>query len=229
MFQKAIIDGASNKHNDKLELLQGLIQKYPASALVADADLEIANTYLANEDYDNAVPYLNNIIKNKNAEALYPQAYLKTGVAYFNVKKNEEALTNFKTLVTKYSNSQESDEAVEYIRNIFIANQQPGEFVSFMKQNGKDVSYNEEDSLTYRSALMRYENKEFNNALQGFAQYLSKFPDGHYSVEANYFSAEVNIADKNSNAALPFYNIVASKAPNKYAERSALQLSLIHI
>ena len=177
LFQKAIIIGASNKNAEKISFLQNLLLKYPASTLVADANMEIANTYLADEDYNDAITPLNNVIKNKNANALQPQAYLKSGVAYFNLKKNDEALNNFKQLVLKYPDSDESDEAVEYIRDIFIANQKPVEFVSFMRQNGKNISYNEEDSLTYRSASMRYELKDFTNAKAGFTDYLSKFPD----------------------------------------------------
>ena len=228
LFQKAIIIGASNKNAEKISFLQNLLLKYPASTLVADANMEIANTYLADEDYNDAITPLNNVIKNKNANALQPQAYLKSGVAYFNLKKNDEALNNFKQLVLKYPDSDESDEAVEYIRDIFIANQKPVEFVSFMRQNGKNVSYNEEDSLTYRSASMRYELKDFTNAKAGFTDYLSKFPDGRYSIEANYFLAETNINNKDFNKALPFYNAVAARAPNKYAERSALQSARIY-
>ncbi len=228
LFQKAIIAGASNKNVDKVGLLQSLLIKYPNSTLIAEVNMEMANTYLADEDYENAITPLNNVIKNKNATSLQPQAYLKTGVAYFNLKKNDDALNYFKQLVSNYPNSEESDEAVEYIRNIFIANQNPGEFVSFMRKNGKNVSYNEEDSLTYRSAAMRYESKDFINAKQGLTDYLSKFPDGRYSIEANYFLAETNINNKNFNTALPFYNAVAAKAPNKYAERSALQSARIY-
>jgi TolA-binding protein len=130
--------------------------------------------------------------------------------------------------VYKYPNSQESDEAIEYIRSIFIFNQKPEQFAAFMKQNGKQLTYSEEDSLTYRSALLRYEAKDYAGALQGFSNYLSKFPDGQNSIEANYIAAEINLSNKNNIAALPFYNAVAAKAPNKYAERSVLQSARIY-
>jgi TolA-binding protein len=168
------------------------------------------------------------VLKDKNAKALWPQAYLKTGVAYFNNDQNDAALRNFTQLVKQYPNSPESDEAIEYIRNIFITNQKPTEFVSFMKTNGKNISVNEEDSLTFRSAMLRYDAKDFTAAKAGFVDYLSKFGDGRYAIESNYFSAEINIVNKDFNAALPFYNAVAAKAPNKYAERATLQSARIY-
>ena len=226
-YQKAIIAGAYNKTNDKVNLLESIEKHYPQSSFIGEANLEIASTYIANEKYNEAIPYLNLVIKNKNNTALYPQAYLKLGIVYFNLNKNPEALSTFKTLVTKYPNSAESDESVEYIRNIFIEDQKPDEFVSFMKNNGKSVSYTEEDSLTYKSAMLRYDVKDYTAAYKGFKEYLAKFPEGRYNVEVNYFSAEIAILNKDAASALGYYKAVAAKAPNKYAERSALQSARI--
>ena len=228
LYQKAVIAGANGKSSEKISLLQSLSQRYPNSPLIADANMEIANTFLADEKFADAIPFLDKVLKDKKATSWYPQAYLKSGIAYFNLDKNPESLVFFKKLVTNYPNSAESDDAVEYIRKIFIEDQKPGEFVTFMRENGKAVTYNEEDSLTFRSAMIRYEAKDYANAKPGFVQYLSKFPDGKYAIESNYFSAEINIVTKDYNAALPFYNAVAAKAPNRYAERASLQSARIY-
>jgi TolA-binding protein len=209
-------------------LLQSLPNRFPNSLLIADANMEIANTYLADEKWIEAVPYLEKVLKDTKANSWYPQVYLKTGIAYFNLEKNTESLSFFKTLVIKYPNSPESDDAVEYIRKIFVEDQKPGEFITFMRENGKTVTYNEADSLTFKAAILRYEVKDYVAAKKGFADYLSKFSDGRYAIEANYFSAEINIVNKDYAAALPYYNAVAAKAPNIYAERSALQSARIY-
>jgi TolA-binding protein len=99
-------------------------------------------------------------------------------VAYFNLDKNDDALDNFKKLVASYPNSQESDDAIEYVRNIFVEKQKPGDFAEFMRQNGKPISVSEEDSLTFRSSMLRYEAKDIPGSRSGFAAYLAKFPEG---------------------------------------------------
>ena len=228
LFQKAIISGASNKSAEKITLMQQLLQGYPSSNLLADANLEVANSYLADEKFTEALQPLQMVLKDGKAKALWPQAYLKTGVAYFNTDKNEAALSNFTQLVKQYPNAPESDEAIEYIRNIFITNQKPGEFVNFMQSNGKTITTNEADSLTYRSAMLRYDAKDFAAAKLGLGDYLSKYPNGKYAIESNYFFAEINIVNKDFNTALPYYNAVAAKAPNKYAERATLQSARIY-
>jgi TolA-binding protein len=228
IYQKAIISGAANRTSDKIRLLQSIEQRYPNSSLIPDANLEIANTYLAEEDYRSAIASLNKVVKNKNATSLHPQGYLKLGIAYFNLDNNPDALANFKTLISSYPNSAESDAAVEYIRDIFVEDQKPSEYVAFMKQNGKEISYSEQDSLTYASAQMRYDNNDKQNAVAGFKDYLNKFPNGRYAIDANYLIAETYNEKKDYENALIGYTYVASKAPNKYAERSVLQAARIN-
>ena len=228
LYQKGIIAGAMNKNGEKIGLLQSLERLYPASSLIPDANLEIANTYLADENYQAAIAPLKKVINNSKAVAQSPQAYLKLGVAYFNLTKNEEALENFKKLVSTHPNTQESEDAIEYIRNIFIEKQKPGEFVDFMKQSGKIISTSEEDSLTFRSPMLRYEAKDMAGATSGFAAYLAKFPSGRYHIEANYLLAEIYVANKSNTDALPYYKAVADEAQNKYAERSTLQAARIY-
>jgi len=228
LYQKAIIAGAANRNAEKINLMQSLEQRFPSSALIPDANLEIANTYLSQEDYRSAIAPLNKIIKNPNAAALHPQGYLKLGVAYFNLDNNPEALASFKSLISSFPNSAESDAAVEYVRDIFIQQQKPTEFAAFMRENGKSISYSEEDSITYASANNRYTNNDLQNALTGFKDYLNKFPDGRYAIDANYNIAEMYNGKKDYPNALIGYAYVASKAPNKFAEKSVLQAARIN-
>ena len=228
MYQKAVIAGALGKQADKISLLQSLPKQYPNSTFAGEALLEIANTYMAAEDYEKAIYSLQDLVKNKTASVLYTQAYLKLGVCNFNLNKNDEALKQFSYLIKQYPNAQEANESIEYVRNIFVEGQHPEAFVSFMKDNGRVISYGEEDSLTYRSAQIRFEANDTMNAMNGFTNYLKKFPNGKYLLDANYLSAELNYASKSSKASLVFYETIAEKAPNKYAERSALQAARIY-
>lgn len=227
-YQKAVIMGASGKSKEKINLLESLPKAYPNSALAGEALMEMANTFIANEDYRNAIDILEQITSLKSASSFYPQAYLKIGVAYFNTDKNEEALKNFSYLSKQYPNTQEAEESIEYIRNIFIETQRPEEFINFMKQNGKLITYSEEDSLTYRAALLRFQAEDTASAIKLYQNYLYKFSDGKYCLQANYIVAEIFIDNKNKLGALPYYEVLANKAPNKYAERSALQTARIY-
>lgn len=227
-YQKAIIAGAGNNQSLKLDLLQNLLQLFPNSSLTGQTRLEIANTYIADEAFEKAIDPLVTLTSQQGATALYPQAYQKLGIAYFNLNKNEASLEQFKQLIAKYPNSPEAESAVEYVRNIFIEQQKPQEYISFMEANGKELSTMEADSVTYKSAMVRFEMKDNTGAEAGFKSYIQSFPRGRYAVEANYFLAEISLLQKNNKEALGYYVAVAKEAPNKYAERSALQAGRIY-
>ena len=228
LYQKAIIAGAGTRYAEKITLLNSIEQRYPTSVLIPEANMEVANTYLAEENYRGAIVPLNKLVANPKAKSLQPQAYLKLGIAYFNVDNNNDALDNFKKLITAYPNSSESDDAIEYVRNIFVESQRPGEFVDFMRTSGKKVSYGEEDSLTYASAEIRYNNNDQTNALAGFLAYLNKFPDGRYAIDASYLTAEIYNGRKDYANAVKGYMYVAERAPNKYADKSVLQAARLN-
>ena len=227
LFQKAVIVGANDQFDQKVALLQSIQSRYPSSSLIGDANMEVANTYLASERYDAAIKPLNTILANKNSDVFRPQAYLKLGVSYYNLKDNQNALNNFQKLISTYPNSPESDEAVDYVREIFIDIQKPDEFVAFMQKSGKPVSYSEQDSVTFVTAQTAYNNHSLDNALQGFNNYLTKFPGGKYVVEANYMVADIYNTRKDFPHAITYYSNVAQKAPNSYAEQSVLQAARI--
>lgn len=184
--------------------------------------MEIANTFLAEENFNSALPFLDKVIRAKNTDALKPQAYLKTGIAQVNLDKDNDALTTFKTLLSKYPQSPEAEDAIENIRNIFVGQGRPDEYVKFIKSTGKNISYGEADSLSYTAASLQLSNGNKDKALEGFNSYLQQYPDGQYGVQASFFAAQLLEERKDMKNAIARYTYVADRAPNKYAERAIL-------
>ncbi|RYF84442.1 MAG: tetratricopeptide repeat protein, partial [Chitinophagaceae bacterium] len=85
-YQKAMIAGVKNGA-EKIRLLNSIARNYPSSSLVQDVHMEIALTYIADEKFKDAVPYLTNIINSKD-NGLKPKAYLKLGLAHYNSDNN---------------------------------------------------------------------------------------------------------------------------------------------
>jgi TolA-binding protein len=225
-FQVAMIAGIRSS-NEKISLLNTMNRKFPASPLVTDANLEVANTYLAEQRYREALPFLNNVLKGNNA-SVKPQAYLKLGIAYYNIDNNPEALKQFKTLVTQYPNSPEAEDALDNVRVIYVEDGKPGEYADFMRQAGKPISVSTEDSLVYSAAFKLYQEGNLNNALTSFNNYLQRFPDGSFSIDANFYKGEIYTSKKDWNNALMGYESVAADAPNKFAEKATLAAARIY-
>lgn len=226
-FQTAMIAGIKSS-KDKVNLLTTLTRKFPESSLVMDANLEAANTHMADEKYSDAIPYLNNIIKGTGNASLKPQAYLRLGTAYYNLNNNTAALQQFKTLTTQYANSPEAEDALDAVKTIYIEESKPDEYAAFMRQAGKPLSVSAEDSLTYAAAETQLTNGNTAAALTSMNSYLQKFPDGAYAIDADFYRGELYAAKKDWSNALSGYEGVAADAPNKYAERAILAAARIY-
>ena len=221
-FQKAMIAGVSNG-KEKISLLNSVMRKFPGSALAPDANMEIAGTYLAGEQYKEALPYLKNVLHSPGADALKPRAYLQSGIAWYNLNNNKEALNQYDSLLQQFPNSPEAQDGLDNAKTIYVEEGRTGEYVNFAKAMGVEVTATQEDQLAYEEAEVQFNNGNFAGASQKFEDYLAKFPSGKYSLEANYYKSEIYFSQKDWAKAAIGYEAVADKAPNKFGEKSLLQ------
>jgi len=226
-FQQAMIAGIKNP-GDRINLLNTMNRKFPTSSLVTDANMEIAKGYMSQERFKDAIPYLNNIIKEQGNSSQKPQAYLRLGICYYNLNNTGEALNQYKTLIAQYPNSDEAGDALDDVKTISVETGKTSDYVDFMKKAGKPLSVDAEDSLTFSAAEAQYENGNVTASLNAFNNYLQKFPEGAHTVEANFYRGEIYNSKGDWNNALSGYEAVVAEAPNKYAEKSALGAARIY-
>ncbi|MDO9374338.1 MAG: tetratricopeptide repeat protein [Bacteroidota bacterium] len=227
MFQKAMIAGIKSSAS-KITILNTLTRQYSKSALVPEVNMEIANTYMADEKFREAIPYLNLVLNAPNGGGLKPTAYLKLGLSYYNLNDNKQALANYQQLLQQYPQSPEANDALDNLKNIYVEEGNPNEYVELMRKSGKNVSVSEADSLTYSSAEIKLNANDCAGAISGFSNYLSKFPSGAYVIEANFFRSECYAKTKDWTNALPGYELVSSKGLNTYYERATLAAARIY-
>ena len=227
LFQKAMIAGVKNS-SERIKILNTLTRQYPTSYLVPDVNMEIANTYMEDEKFKDAIPYLDKILVDANAVNLYPKAYLKLGLCYYNIDKNKEALNNYQSLIRNYPQSTEADDALDNIKNIYIEEGRPNEYVELMRKNGKNISVTEADSLTYTAALLKYNSNDCVNAINRFTNYLNQFPSGSYALEANFFISECFLNNKDWSNALVGYTYVNNKGYSRYFEKATAEAAQIN-
>ena len=226
-FQQAMIAGIKSP-SQRISLLNTMNRKFPTSSLVTDANMEIAKSYMADERFKDAIPYLNNIIKAQDNNSQKPQAYLRLGICYYNLNNTGEALNQYRTLIDQYPNSDEADAALDDVKTISVETGKPNEYVDFMKKAGRSLSSSTEDSLTFSAAQAQYENGNTTAALNALNDYLQKFPEGVYTVDANFYRGEIYNSKSDWNNALSGYEAVAAEAPNKYAEKAVLAAARIN-
>ncbi len=226
-FQKAMIAGVKSSA-EKIRTLNTLTRQYPKSNLVTDVNMEIANTYMADEKFREAIPYLNNILNAADAGGLKPVAYLKLGLSYYNIDDNKNALLNYQALIQKYPQSPEADDALDNIKSIYVEEGHPNDYVELMRKNGKNISVSEADSLNYTAAELKYNNGDCAAAINGFNSYLQQYTTGAFALEANYYRSECYLKAKDWKNALTGYDYVNAKGLNRYFEKATLEAARIN-
>ncbi|KAA9038619.1 tetratricopeptide repeat protein [Ginsengibacter hankyongi] len=227
LYQIALISGINNP-GEKIKTFNALVQQYPKSDLVAESYMQIANAYMVQEKFKDAIPYLNKILDVKDASGQFPNVYLKLGLANYNLNNNEEALKYYQKLVTLYPQSPQADEALDNMKNIYVEVGRPNDYVDFVQKAGKVISISEADSLTYASAELKYTNGDCAGAITAFSNYLSKYPQGAYALLANFYKSECYYKNKDWQNALQGYQAVVNQGSSKYAEKSAYAAAHIY-
>jgi TolA-binding protein len=227
LYQVALINGINNPA-EKIKTFNALIQRYPQSDLVAESYMQIANSYMLQEKFRDAIPYLNKVLGMQSAASQFPKVYLKRGLANYNINNNEEALKDYQKLISLYPQSAEADEALDNMKNIYVEMGRPNDYVDFMKKSGKVMSISEADSLTYAAAELKYSNNDCSGAINSFSNYLSKYPQGAYALEANFYMSECYAKNKDWQNAVKGYEAVVSQGSSRFAERAAFAVSRIY-
>ena len=226
LYQVALINGINNPA-EKIKTFNTLTQRYPQSDLVAESFMQIANAYMLQENFKDAIPYLNKILDIKSAASQYPKVYLKLGLANYNLNNNDEALKDYQKLITLYPQSDEANEALDNLKNIYVEMGKPNDYVSFVQKTGKVISISEADSITYAAAELQYSNNDCASAINSFNNYLTKYPQGAYTLNANFYKSECYSKSKDWQNAVSGYQAVVNQGNSPFAERAALAVSRI--
>ncbi len=227
LYQMALIAGINNP-GEKIRTFNSLIQRYPQSDLVPEAYIQIANAYMAQQKFNDAIPYLDKVLAIKTASAQYPKVYLKRALSNYNLSRNNEALADYQKLISQYPQSEEAEEALDNMKNIYIEMGRPNDYVDFVKKSGKVISISEADSLTYASAELKFLNNDCAGAIPAFDNYLTKYPQGAYTLEALFYRSDCYSKGKNWAKAAQGYEDIIKMGSSRFIEKSALELSRIY-
>ena len=226
LYQVALINGI-NSPSEKIKTFNALVLRYPQSDLVAESYMQIANAYMLQEKFRDAIPYLNKVLDIKSASGQFPKVYLKLGLVYYNLNNNDEALKNYQKLISLYPQSDEADEALDNMKNIYVEMGRPNDYVDFIRKSGKVISVSEADSLTFAAAELKYTNNDCAGAISSLNNYLSTYPQGASTLEANFYLGECYSKNKDWPNALKGYEAVVNQGSSPFAERAAFAAARI--
>ncbi len=229
LYQKAIILGIQGKLKEKTTTLQKIFDKYPKSVYYDDALYEAGNASMIAGDNDKAQANFQKLITDFPSSSYVKKGMLGQALVYFNNHEDEKAKTAYKNVVQKYPNTSESREALAQLKNIAVSQNKVDEYLNYVKTvPNADVSLTGQDSLIYESAELRYTQGNCDDAIKDMDNYLQKFPDGFFRVNANYYKADCQFRNKQYETALAGYDFVNAQPKNPFTEKSLLNAGIIN-
>ena len=227
LFQKAMIAGVKNS-SEKIRLLNAISKLYSSSSFLLESQMEIALTYIDDEKFSEAIPYLNKVLASPDAAGMKPKAYSKLGLSYYNSNDNKNALTAYKNLIKQYPQSSESEEALYIIKDIYVEEGDPDEYLNLMQSNGITVAVNEADSLSFSAGLKKYDAGDCVAASKSFSSYLTKYLNGAFAIDANYYQGLCYRESKDFANAVKCFDFVNSKGVSRYFDNATLELARVY-
>ena len=224
LYQEGFVKGLQRDYSGKIQTLNQLIANYPQSQYIDDALYEQGRAFVQLEDNANAIERYQLLVKNFPQSNMARRAANEVGLLYYQDDKYPEAIAAYKQVIQNYPGSEEARLAQRDLKSIYIDLNQVDEYANFVSTipGGANFDVNERDSLTYVAAERVYMRGELADARNSFVRYLQTFPEGAFSLNANYYIGLIDYNQKNFESATAHLNKVLEYPNNKYSEEAMM-------
>lgn len=211
IYQKGLVLGLLNKPFEKILTLEELTTQYPQSEYLDDAFNQIGETQFNLGKIDPAALAFKDLMEKSGPQSpYYNNAILKLGLINYNRGDMARALNYYKSVFDYNPSAQQKVEAIKAIEEIYINNYADSEsyFAYLDSIPGYNLGDYSKDSLTYHIAYQQYIKQEYKVALKYFNDYMDRFPEGFFVVDARFYRGEIYSVAQNFDRALPDYEFV---------------------
>lgn len=227
-FQRSLLAGLKGDNNEKINILNKLSQKVPASKYKEQANFELGNTYLDEKQYAKAETIFNSLYQSTTNDKFKASALYKLAYTHQNNNQEDVAITRYEELLSQYPSSSDRAAALDALRNLYIIEGKPDKFLTFVKQNNLPTPDESIIELTYYdAAIAEFTKENYEHAINAFKVYLDKYPNGTYTIQANYYTGEAYLNLKDENNAFAAFNKVTDSDWSDFTEESSFKAGQI--
>ena len=229
LLQKSMVQGLKGDLAGKNRSLENLITKYPKSAYVDDALFQIGVNLQEQGELVQAQTPLEKIIDAHPESNLYNQTLLKLGLLNYNLEDFDSSIAYYKKVFQHNPDEVEAQAALSALEEIYVKDLgRPRDYFKFKESiPGLQVDDEERESLNFKTAEVAYENAQYEKAIKFYQEYLLQYPNGKYSLTANYDLGESYASLNMFPESLMQYEKVVAKGQSKYYLKALEKASLI--
>ena len=227
VYQKGFTQGLSGRYEDKIGTLNYLIEAYPQSDYYDDALYEKGRAYVQLEKSTQAISTFEQLTTQFPQSQYAPVAGSEIALLHYQDNRIRAAIQAYKEVIANYPNSEQAKEAMRDLKNLYVEENMVDSYVEYASQTKGMASVNvsEHDSLSYKAAEMAYVRKDEKAAEEGFTKYLSQFPNGAYTTDAQYYLGCIYYKNNVYGNAKQYLQQVADRQSCKYCEEATRMLA----
>ncbi|HIE28750.1 TPA: tetratricopeptide repeat protein [Candidatus Poribacteria bacterium] len=210
------------KYEDSRKAYKAVLDNFPNSDFKDDAQHLIAQSYLLEENYDQAFAEFDrlNTEEYKNYPDLQAEASYKAAYSLKQLGRDDEAITRYNTFVTEYPGSDYVTAAYFDLGTIYAKQKD----YDNARQNYELALQNTND-LGLRAEIQNeigrnyYEQEDYQNAIVAYQKLLDpeQNPEGLHLLEAKIGIADSNFKLQNWTEAIPAYQRLINEHPDETA------------
>ncbi|MDO5509222.1 MAG: tetratricopeptide repeat protein [Weeksellaceae bacterium] len=227
-YNKAVVLGIQGNIPGKIADLESFLKRFPRSKFYQEAQLELADAYIKNNEAPKADRVLNDVIRTGNAENK-ARAHLRKGLIHYNQNRNTEALAEFNVVAETYPNTDLARQAIENAKRIYF---EEGRVADFERWASGFAYYSidkaELETLAYDNAMRHYDSKNYTAAITHLHDFTTQYPRSAYSNAVLHALGESYYQTNRFDEAVPHFTQVAASA-NERQEDALLRLSQIYL
>lgn len=221
LFQKAFCLGLQRDNQGKINNLQSLLQNYPKSSYQDDALYELGRTYERINQPQMAINNYKDLISKYPQSSFKNKALVQLGLVYYNANNFQSSIKSYKQVVESSPGSPETQSALAGMKNSYVEMNDVDAYLDYTGKlgTGAQVSASEQDSLSYQAAEKLYMAHDKKARLQ-FERYLNQFPNGSFTLNSQFYLADLLYNDGEFEKALAGYEYVIAQPDNYFTEVS---------
>ncbi len=230
LYQKGMSNGLAGKKQEKITDLEKLVKDFEYSDLVDDALYQLGSTYTSQGNSKMANVTYDELLGKFPKSSYVPTVILRQGLLHYNKGENEKALEKFKTIVAEYPKSNEAKQAVTNARTVYVDTGNVDAYADWVKGiEFANVSDSDIDNTTFEAAENKFLENNTIAAINGFKNYLIRFPNGLNALKANFYLAQSYLKNDAKNDAVTHYTYVVEEPRNEFSETSLAKLAQLHL
>lgn len=226
LYQKAVCLGLDRRYEPKITVLKSLLADRPNSRFASDAKFQLAETYINLENDTEALRYYGLVVKDHPNSPHVRQSMLQSALVHKRKGDPQRALDEFKAIVALYPTLDGSRDALAGIEAIYVEQGRVGEYETYVRTlTFVDPATLDLDEKYYRSAEALYFEEKCDQAIGAFGDYLAKYPQGAYALNAYFYRGDCAYRNGRPQQALPDLEEVIRRNGQQFMESALVGAS----